>query len=150
MNSTPNSHLSLSRLSPQVTQTSSAVHLLTPSYPLQKAAAKSSFPAPPFHILCPREPPSTVCSLKSPPPSLTLLKPSHLIIPCVTTLCPASSALLPALGVTACVLPSSSAVSGVYVGKRLEAHKSGVAARKTFQFERVRSKSWCRHCRQTL
>ena len=151
MDSTPNSHLSLSCLSPLTTQISLAVPFLAPSYPLQKVAANSSFPALPFHsgIPCPQEPRTTVCSLKSLPSSLTLLKLKRLLIPCATTLCPASSALLPTLDLTSCVLPLSNTVCSVYVGKRLEVRKSGVAAVKIFKSKRERSKSWCQHRCQT-
>lgn len=147
MNSTPNPYLSFSLLSPRVTQTSLAVPLLTPSYGQQQLSCSSiSGSGIPYS----QEPPTTVCCLTSPPSSLRLLKLKHLITPSITTSCPASSALLPTLILTACVLPSSNAVCSVYVGKRLEAHESGVAAVKTFKFERERSKSWCQHCCQTL
>lgn len=94
------------------------------------------------------EPQTTACNLKSPPSSLTLLKLRRLIIPCITTLCPATSALLPTPQLTACVLPLSYAACSVYVGNRLEAHKSGVATVKTFKFKRERSKLRHQHCFQ--
>lgn len=122
MNSTPNSHLSLSCLTPRVTQISLAVPLLAPSHP----------PAPP----CPQEPQTTVGSIKSSPLSLTRFKLKCPAIPSVTTLCPAPSALPE---VTSWVILLSKTDCG--------AHKSGVGAVK--RFKRERSKSWCQHCCQT-
>lgn len=122
LNSTPNSHLSLPCLSLWITQISLAVPLLAPSYPS----------APPS----PQEPPATVGSIKLPLLSLTLFKLKWFIIPSVTTLCPAPSALP---GVTPWVPPLSQAVCG--------AHKSGAAAVE--RFKRERSKSWCQHCFQS-
>lgn len=122
LNSTPNSHLSLSCLSLWITQMSLAASLLAPSCPS----------APP----CPQEPQTIVGSINLPPLSLTLFKLKCPIIASVTTVCPAPSALL---DVTPWVPPSSQAACA--------AQESGAAAVK--RFKRERNKSWCHHCFQT-
>lgn len=132
-------------------QISLAMPLLDPSSLLQEATVNSSFPGHPLNsgIPYPPEPWTTVCSLMSLPALSTLLKLKHLIIPCVTTLCPASFAWLQTLDLTAWVLPLSNTLFSVYGAKNLRCINQALLLWRHLNLWE-KGKSWCQHCCQNF